>query len=174
MSKQASKIDWVRIRIAVLSVVLACLLAPILQPRFHENEAALSVLVTTFSILAGFLIAVMAIVANDRALRGRNWRQDTADLVAIRQQLIRHQVLFVFYLCILGLAFVVAIKPQWNPALVRWLDYVLIAMSITALILSFRLPGQLTKQHLAQLEKTIRDRKRHEVGPDSVGPPDRD
>ena len=87
-----------KVLLAVLYSLIAAFFAWQFQEKYHNNSNALTVLVTVFSILAGFLIAVMAIVGNERALRGKNWRQDTFYLVQIRRDLKRHAALFYLYL----------------------------------------------------------------------------
>jgi uncharacterized membrane protein HdeD (DUF308 family) len=51
-------------------VILAGIFAWHFQPKYHDNSNALTVLVTVFSILAGFLVAVMAIVARAQLATG--------------------------------------------------------------------------------------------------------
>lgn len=44
------------------------------QPWIHENERAINVIVTSFSILAGFLIAIMTIIGDPAISFWRSWR----------------------------------------------------------------------------------------------------
>ena len=44
------------------------------QPWIHENERAINVIVTSFSILAGFLIAIRTIIGDPAIFFWRSWR----------------------------------------------------------------------------------------------------
>lgn len=134
------------------------------QPKYHDNSNALSVLVTVFSILAGFLVAVMAIVGSERALKGRNWRQDTFYLLHVKQDLQRHSALFYLYLLVLALSFLASLNLGW-PALIQVsVEGVLLFLACLAMLLSFSLPGQLTRRHVSDLEAAIKSRRDKEAG----------
>lgn len=133
------------------------------QPKYHDNSNALTVLVTMFSILAGFLVAVMAIVGNDRALRGRNWRQDTFYLMQIKRDLRKHAILFYLYLTILALAFLASLNLGWPALLQIGLECFLLFLACMAMLGSFSLPGQLTRRHITDLEAIIKARRDAEI-----------
>ena len=157
-------IDWSRLRYGGLSFVLAVLLAAVLQPKFHDNKDALAVLVNVFAILAGFMVAVMTIVADSRALRGRNWREDVGYLKQVRNELARHRMMFKTYLAVLLLAFIVQARPPVSDLLLNCGEYFLIFLSTFALLLSFRLPQALTDRHLKFLDQEIKRRRSDEQG----------
>lgn len=159
MKSLLREVAWGRVGYGALSVLAAFVLTPYLLPWYHDNTNARSVLVTVFSILAGFLVAVMAIVADDRALSGRNWRQDTFLLRSVRSQLIRHRWLFQLYLMILVLCFVDALRPCWSMSFEIWSERLTLFLSIIGVALSFSLPNQLTRRHLDRLKGAIRDRR---------------
>lgn len=164
------KVDWGRVRYFTLAAVLSALLTPILQPKFHENKDALSVLVNVFAILAGFMVAVMTIAGDARALRGRNWREDVKHMQSVRNELFRHRALFQIYLSILVLAFLIQIRPICPDWIFLTGEYILIFLSIVAILLSFRLPHTLTDRHLKFIDDCIRERRskeREEGGPRS-------
>ncbi|MOA29679.1 hypothetical protein D3C78_1507100 [compost metagenome] len=141
------------------------------QPKYHANSNALSVLVTVFSILAGFLVAVMAIVGNERALRGRNWRQDTYYLVQIRRDLKRHAVLFYLYLLVLALAFLASLDLGWPKSVQVGVECFLLFLACLAMLMSFSLPGQLTRRHITDLEALIKTRRDEEARGDKPSRP---
>ncbi|MDW7746578.1 hypothetical protein [Halomonas sp.] len=148
----------------ITSVVIAGLAGWLLQPWYHRSEDATSVLVTVFSILAGFLAAVMAIVANDRVLRGRNWRQDTYYLGEIRRELLRHSVTFYVYLAVLVLAFLTSISSTWPLWVQRWTEHGLLFFATLGIFHSFQLPKILSRKHVTAMEKEIRRRREKETG----------
>ncbi|MDT4863696.1 hypothetical protein FQZ97_984140 [compost metagenome] len=152
-----------KVLLAGLYTLIAAFFAWQFQARYHDNSNALTVLVTAFSILAGFLIAVMAIVGNERALRGRNWRQDTFYLVQVRRELKRHAALFYLYLTILAMAFLASLNLAWPRTIQVGVEGVLLFLACLAMLLSFSLPGQLTRRHIKDLEAVIRARQDEEI-----------
>ncbi|MGM0913753.1 MAG: hypothetical protein ACQEXC_00485 [Pseudomonadota bacterium] len=153
-----------KVAMEVVSVVIAVLAGWLLQPWYHCSDDATSVLVTVFSILAGFLAAVMAIVANDRVLRGRNWRQDTYYLREIRRELVRHSVTFYVYLAVLVLAFLTSISSTWPLWVQQWTEHGLLFFATLGIFHSFQLPKILSRKHVTAMEKEIRRRREKETG----------
>lgn len=160
---EQARISWRKVAYFGASILAAGFFAWQFQPRYHGNSNALTVLVTVFSILAGFLVAVMAIVGSERALRGGNWRQDTYYLIQIRRDLRRHAALFYLYLLILALAFLASLELRWPYSVQTGLEIFLLFLTCLAMLISFSLPGQLTRRHLSDLEKIIRDRQNQEI-----------
>lgn len=158
------KISKRKVAMEVASVVIAVLAGWLLQPWYHRSDDATSVLVTVFSILAGFLAAVMAIVANDRVLRGRNWRQDTYYLREIRRELLRHSVTFYVYLAVLVLAFLTSISATWPLWVQQWTEHGLLFFATLGIFHSFQLPKILSRKHVTAMEKEIRRRREKETG----------
>lgn len=133
------------------------------QPRYHSNGNALTVLTTIFSIMAGFLIAVMAIVSDDRVLRGPTWRHDTAHLEFVKRDLLRHRMMFSLYLSVLCLAFVGAMSVPQGSELATWLERVLLFLACFAMLWSFRLPSYLARRHLSRLDQLLKERRDNET-----------
>lgn len=148
----------------VTCIVVSVFFAWQFQPKYHNNSNALSVLVTVFSILAGFLVAVMAIVGSERALKGRNWRQDTFYLLQVKQDLQKHAALFYLYLFVLALSFLASLKLGWPSLIQTSVECVLLFLACLAMLLSFSLPGQLTRRHVSDLESAIKARREKETG----------
>ena len=153
-----------KVAMEVVSVVIAVLAGWLLQPWYHCSDDATSVLVTVFSILAGFLAAVMAIVANDRVMRGRNWRQDTFYLAQIKRELLRHSVTFYVYLAVLVLAFLTSISSTWPLWVQQWTEHCLLFFATLGIFHSFQLPKILSRKHVTAMEKEIRRRREKETG----------
>lgn len=160
----ARKTSWRKVAYIVTCIVVSVFFAWQFQPKYHNNSNALSVLVTVFSILAGFLVAVMAIVGSERALKGRNWRQDTFYLLQVKQDLQKHAALFYLYLFVLALSFLASLKPGWPSLIQTSVECVLLFLACLAMLLSFSLPGQLTRRHVSDLESAIKARREKETG----------
>lgn len=163
MTTLEPRLSWRRVVFFGLYIVVATFFACQFQAKYHNNDNALTVLVTVFSILAGFLIAVMAIVGNERALRGRDWRQDTFYLIQIRRDLRRHAVLFYLYLLILALAFLASLGLPWPDPIQVGVEGFLLFLACMAMLLSFALPRQLTRRHIADLESIIKARQDEQI-----------
>ena len=163
MNVSQRKLSWRKITYVFTCVAVSIFFAWQFQPNYHENSNALSVLVTVFSILAGFLVAVMAIVGSERALKGRNWRQDTFYLIHVKQDLQKHSALFYLYLLVLALSFLATLKLGWPEVVQTSVEWVLLFLACLAMLLSFSLPGQLTRRHISDPETTIKARRDKEA-----------
>lgn len=130
-----------------------------LQPLFHANAAARDVLVTLFSVLAGFLVAVMTLVSESRMTPGKNWKQGMWYLHAVRTEIFGHTFLFWLYLIILVLLFVDVLGVFAQAGVWAYAEMLTLGLSVLALALSFALPGQLTKRHMEALRQEILKRR---------------
>ena len=154
-----ARVNWSLVRFVGLALVLAALCGWVLQPWYHGSKDAPNILATILSILAGFLVAVMAIVGDERTLRGKNWRQDTFYLGEVRRQLLRHRVMFYLYLGVLILIFLCSLSNDWPAGAQVAIERLVVFSSVFALLLSFRLPGELTTRQVDLLQRLI-DAKR--------------
>ncbi|BCB62811.1 hypothetical protein HaloA020_35120 [Halomonas sp. A020] len=164
MTENQPRRNFTKPILACVSVAIAALNAWKLQPWYHSSDDAVSVLITVFSILTGFLAAVMAIVANDRVLRGRNWRQDTFYLELIRGELALYKLIFYLYLMVLILAFLTSLEAQWPDCVQLWLERVLIFSASLGILSSFHLPEIISRKHIQAMEHQIRTRRDKETG----------
>lgn len=164
MKDSKGKLSWRKIAYVAGCLAVSVFFGWHFQPRYHGNSNALSVLVTVFSILAGFLVAVMAIVGSERSLKGRNWRQDTFYLLQVRHELRKHSALFYLYLIVLAFSFLAALGLGWPKAVQVGVEITLLFLASLAMLLSFSLPSQLTKRHVSDLEAAIKARREKEIG----------
>lgn len=156
-------ISRVKVLSFLLSVELSAVFAYYLQPHYHDNSNALTVLATIFSILAGFIVAVLAMVSDERALRGASWRQDVIYLELIKFDLRQHRTIFYLYLIVLSLAFVCSIKVPLPELIQIWGERALLFLAFFAMLRSFSLPGIISRRQLEHLEKLIKDRQDRET-----------
>jgi hypothetical protein len=132
------------------------------QPWIHDNERAINVIVTVFSILAGFLIAIMTIVGDPSAFGRRNWRSHEIQRSAVFQRLVRQKWLFVLYLVILGVIFAESLVSKAFPeatGLIVWMERVYLALAVTAFLLSLRLPDMLMKIQMERHDEAIEHKR---------------
>lgn len=147
-------------------LIFAALSAYFLRPWFSESKDASAIIVGIFSLLSGFLLAVMAVVANDKTVRGKNWREQTYHLQQISIELLRHQITFYIYLITLALAFVNSLSAKWCPIAQSSIEHSLLFFAIIGVALSFRLPAVLKKRHEIALKQMIAKNREKELAED--------
>jgi len=157
------KISWKKVTTLAASIVAAAIFAWKLQPSYHNNANAILVVTTVFSVLAGFLITVLAITADERSLRGSNWRQDVVYFELIKKDLRRHRNMFYLYLIVLLLAFLGSLDVCWTEGWQKSLERALLFLAALAMLLSFRIPGYLMRRHMDALERRIKERREKET-----------
>lgn len=156
MSKQ--KLNTRYLIYGVFSIASGVLVSLFGDKFFSGNEDATQVIVTVFSILAGFLIAVMSLLGDQSILPG-SWRMSVASKSAIQTKLIRHKWLFYLYLLTLAVIFVSTLikkeLPEWN----FYLEKAYFGLATTAFLLSFRLPSSLMSVQMGRIDAVIGMRK---------------
>jgi len=123
-----------------------------------NNSDATSVIVTVFSILAGFLIAVMTLLGDQSVLPG-SWRIAETKRTNIKVKLIRQKWLFYLYLLTLLIIFVAALTRSHWPETTAWLERGYFALATCAFLLSFRLPSTLMDVQMDRVEAVIGARR---------------
>lgn len=175
MSEKFQKLDFNRLRFGLLALLLSGLVAWRAQPFVHGNSDALNTIVTVFSILAGFLVAIITIVGDAASLGRASWRRDEYLLRSFKQRLTRHKLMFQVYLVVLALVFIVQIVGT-DGLLTVWYERAMLFLATFAFISSLTLPGQLfqeridqaSKQHEANLPKKLKEAIRDQPPDDSA------
>lgn len=157
-----SKINWTFARYLAICAVSALALAPLLQPAYHDKPDAMTALVTIFTVLAGFMLAVIALAADGRNLRRKDWRQDTYFLKEVRDRLARYRLMFHLYLIVPALAVLTFIGPTWGNDTQKFAEGLVLFLAIFALLWSFRIPGEITSAHVRQLQAAIKEQREAE------------
>ena len=93
----------------ILISILSALLAYVGQPFVHENEKAIDLIINVFSILSGFLIAIMTLFTDMKFDEDANWRQLKLQENLQEQRYTKHSFLFYVYLCVLVFVFLVVL-----------------------------------------------------------------
>lgn len=115
------------------------------------NKEAVSLIATIFSVLAGFLVAVMALVADERFINKRNASIAHFESKALKARLIRHKLLFQLYLIVMLLAFAVTLKLGLPPRVSAGLEQVMLGLSVFAFLVSFSLPSQIMSEYMRKI-----------------------
>ena len=142
----------------ILAIVAGGIAGTYGQDLIHANNDAREVIVTVFSILAGFLIAIMTLLGDQSVLPG-SWRFAELQRTKIEAKLIRQKWLFYLYLITLTLIFTHTLtKTRW-PEFGVWLERFYFGSATTAFILSFRLPSTLMSVQTDRIDAVIGARK---------------
>lgn len=154
-----ASIDWSKVRIGVLASVLAGLSSYYGQPLIHGNDQAINIIVTVFSVLAGFLVAIIAIVGDPVLLPPGSWRAAELEREKLNRRLIRHKWLFTLYLLTLALVFFALLFKNKSPYLAEWLERAFLFFGVFAFALSMALPGSLMKVQRERIDAVIEHRR---------------
>ena len=157
-----ANVDVERICYAIFAIAMGSVAAVFGAQWIDNNSGAREVIATAFSVLAGFLVAVIAIQADERLVAGKSWRSDYYRLQDIKRRLIRHRETFKLYLLVLVLVFVLSLNIHMPGWLLDGLNRATMFLAVAAFVLSFRIPGHLMNGYLQKLDKCVneaRDKK---------------
>ncbi|MGC9445490.1 hypothetical protein [Cereibacter johrii] len=143
-----------RVAAVLVAVAISITSAIFLQPLVSKNENAINTVVTIFSILAGFLVAVITFIG-DPGKAG--WRELQLGKRQINAKLNIHRILFYLYLVTLGLAFAVFIIPPEYATTLLWLERFFVGLATFVFLTSFTLPSSLTKLQMERYTAALND-----------------
>ena len=78
------EIDIRKVTIFIMIIVFSGIISYFAQPHIHDNEKAVDLIINVFSILAGFLVAIMTLFSDFQLITKQNWRE-----VSLQKQTIR-------------------------------------------------------------------------------------
>lgn len=156
------KVDSSKIRYGILAVIAGMAVAWIGQPLIQDNDQAVNVIVTVFSVLAGFLVAIIAIVGDPVLLPPGTWRAAEMERSKLQNRLVRHKWLFILYLLTLGLIFLALLLKEQDPRLIVWLERGFLFLGTVSFVLSLRLPGALMGVQSERIDAVIEHRRRQD------------
>jgi hypothetical protein len=139
------------------------------------NSDAILILVTVFTVFAGFLVAIIAILGDPAMIPTGSWRIAENRREAIEARLIAHMWLFVFYLIAIGLLFLGVILKNVPAAVVPdlvkiWIARAYLFFGISSFLFTFGLAKSLFAFQIARIDAEI-DRRRKEAGIKDGTPP---
>jgi hypothetical protein len=149
----------------VASLVAGVVASVWCQPLVHENKDAHDVIVVLFSILAGFLVAIMTIVGDPAIYRATAWRSHEKIRATIFARLARQKWLFYLYIATLGLLFASVLAGKRYPSITVWSEYVYVGLAVAAFLLSLRLPAMLMQIQLDRHDEIIEEKRNTESPP---------
>jgi hypothetical protein len=130
------------------------------QPLIHGNDLAVNVIVTVFSILAGFLVAIMTIMGEPGAIASRSWRASEKNRTNVFNRLVRQKWMFYLYLTTLGLILIASLIGKQYPLAGLWIERIYLGAAITTFILSLGLPSALMKIQIARQDEIINSKRK--------------
>jgi len=156
----ATELDKNIIAWFVATAALGVLVAWLAQPLVADNKDAVNIIVTTFSILAGFLVTIMTVVATPSNFSDRSWRYYSGRRDVIKTKLIRHKFLFMAYLVTLALIFAASLVPESWPKIIEWIQRIYLFLGTVAFANSLRLPGALMGIQLEHHDDLIKHHRK--------------
>lgn len=132
------------------------------------NEAAIGIFVTVYTVLAGFLVAVITVLGDPSLLPTGSWRSAEGHRSAIESRLIRHTWLFVLYLVTIGVIFVGALLGKAPEDVISTdvksvIAHIHLALGVAAFILTLAMPKMLMDIQRKRVDAEI-DRRRADAG----------
>jgi hypothetical protein len=136
------------------------------QPYMHHNQDAVLIVITVFTVFAGFLIAIITIIGDPIMIPEGSWRIAEGGRERMELRLICHIVLFVLYLTTIALLFagVILDKASAEHSDVKmWVERAYLFIGTTSFFLTFALPSALLEMQRARYDAET-ERRRRNVG----------
>ena len=132
------------------------------DPITCQNTDALIILATVFSVFAGFIIAITAVLGDPGILYSGSWRIASAHRRQLRRSLQRQAVLLYVYLSVLGLTFAAALlgNVESCSVIADWFTRIALSLGAGAFIWSFALPVSIFRANLNRLDEGVEARRR--------------
>lgn len=157
MADALKQIDWWRLAKLAIALVVSGLVGYRFQPMVSNNPDAVNTVVTIFSILAGFLIAVITFIAEPTLQAAKNWQELQQMKETVRRKLFRQKLLFFLYLLTLGIALAMYLTPQASVEVLKWLQMTFLGLATFVFLASFSLPGSLMKIQMERYEAALEE-----------------
>ena len=74
-------------------------------PLVYENGDAINILITVYTVFAGFLVAIIAVLGDPILIPSGSWQTAENNRHKIENRLIRYSYLFVLYLITIAIIF---------------------------------------------------------------------
>ena len=152
------RVNWRHMSFVLFAICVGIIAGVFGHLLIDNNKDATGVIVTVFSILAGFLIAIITLLGDQSVLPG-SWRISEVKREAIKNKLVRQKWLFYLYLLTLLVIFISSlIDPHW-PEFTDLLERIYFGLAATAFILSFQLPSTLMEVQMDRIDAVVGARR---------------
>lgn len=157
-----NKIDRHKITFGIAVLLWSCIGSYYGQPLIHGNQDAINIIVTMFSILAGFLVAIITLVGDPKSLPSGNWQKAQLGYTRTYNRLVRHKWLFKLYLTTLALVFLSVLLKDKLQDYQLIIERIYLALALAAFVFSLRLPSTLMIIQQERIEHEINERRKQE------------
>lgn len=156
------EVDREKVKYAVSLILWSGVISYYSQPLIHNNQDAINVIVTVFSVLAGFLIAVITLVGDPKSLPSGSWQLARLGSDLTYNRLTRHKWLFKGYLITLFMIFLsIVVKSRYQNTQVVF-EYFYMFFASVSCFLSYKLPTALMDLQKERIEQEIEERRNKE------------
>lgn len=156
------QVDFAKIKSAIAITLYSGAGAYWGQPLIHGNDNAVNIIVTVFSVLAGFLVAIITIIGDPSSLPSGGWQRARLGSEVLYNRLTRHRLLFIMYLITLLFIFIASLVKGKIEVLDILVERIFLFFAISAFTLSFQLPTSLMNLHKERIEHEIESRREME------------
>lgn len=136
------------------------------QPYVGRNSDVILIVVTVFTVFAGFLVAIIALIGDPILIRNGTWRAAEIGRDQVQRRLIWHIGLFALYLLTIALLFtgVICERALDEHSIIRlWVERAYLFLGVTSFLFTFALPVMLLRMQQARYDAEI-ERRRREAG----------
>jgi hypothetical protein len=140
------------------SLIVSGIGAVYLAPLVQAAPAAMSMMVTFYSILSGFLIAILAIIGDPAIVPGGSWRVAELSRKVIEKRFLQHKILFFLYLFTLAGIFTYSLLPSGGLGFSVF-EWCILTLAIFTFLLSLLLPQQFIRVHMERIDNLIDERR---------------
>lgn len=139
---------------------------------FYASEVAVSVVVTMFAILSGFLLAILAVIgSSDMLLDSATSRHARVYRVTVKARFIRFGTLFSLYLTALILiTSLVTFKGLFATGISLWISRCALFMVTLSLMCSYSIPISLYAMYMERYDRKTRIIEKNERNRDAQPP----
>lgn len=157
------EIDIQEVVTFIVIVLLSGIVSYFTQPHIHGNEKAVDLIINVFSILAGFLVAIMTLFSDFSINNETNWREVSLQKQTIRVRAAKNKHLFYCYLIVLVFVFISILFAKSEETLyqniVEYAEYIYLYFASVALGYSLFLPNKIYQLQKEKLDNAIKERK---------------
>ena len=128
-----------------IAAVFSVMIGITFQPTAEGDFEVVRTVVTIISVLAGFLIASMVIVAKPAITYAKDGRELQLMKDSVYRMLLRFKLIFLLFIATLCLALAIRLSSDHY----KWvLEMVFLSLSVFDLLISLKIPGILISMHM--------------------------
>lgn len=147
----------------LLFAMIAAFLAWKGQIFIHRNDKAIDLIINVFSILTGFLIAILTLLSDLQIDENANWRKLSLNENRYKQRYNKHSLLFYTYLLTLVFIFLTILLSHNDEykdgKIICSLEYIYLWFVCISLIYSAFLPSRLIQIRNERLQRILGSKK---------------